>query len=105
MDFALKSLAFSALLALWVVAPATERLPRSAAEVRAFRNENPCPSTGLKRGACPGWQADHKIPICAGGPDKASNLHWLSVEDHKFKTFTDVRECRKLRANAAKPVY
>ncbi|MDB5777930.1 MAG: hypothetical protein JWP93_295 [Polaromonas sp.] len=29
-----------------------------------------------------------------------ANMAWLSVEDRKFKTFTDVRECRKLRRMA-----
>lgn len=83
--------------------PATARIPRSAAEVKAFRLENPCPSTGLLRGACPGYQVDHTIPLCAGGPDHRSNMFWLSIEDHRFKTFTDVRECRKLRENANRP--
>ena len=31
------------------------------------------------------------------------NMAWLSVEDHRFKTFTDVRECRKLRKLANTP--
>lgn len=79
------------------------RIPRNAAEVKAFRLENPCPSTRLLRGACPGYQVDHTIPLCAGGPDHRSNMFWLSVEDHKFKTFTDLRECRKLKKNADRP--
>jgi hypothetical protein len=78
-------------------------LPRSRAEVQAFRSEYPCPATGRTRGACAGWQVDHIVPLCAGGQDKASNMHWLSVEDHRFKTLVDVRECRRLRRNAAAP--
>ncbi|APW37625.1 HNH endonuclease [Rhodoferax koreense] len=78
-------------------------LPRDRAEVRAFIKEHPCPATGRTRGACPGYQVDHTIPLCAGGPDKRENMFWLSVEDHKFKTFTDVRECRKLRQMARTP--
>jgi hypothetical protein len=76
---------------------------RSATEVRAFRTENPCPATGRVRGACPGWQVDHPIPLCAGGPDHRSNMAWLSVEDHRFKTFVDVRECLKLAKLARTP--
>ncbi len=83
--------------------PAESKILRSRKEVQAFRLENPCPSTGLLRGACPGYQVDHTIALCAGGPDHRSNMFWLSVEDHKFKTFTDLRECRKLRENAGKP--
>ena len=92
------------LLALLIAGPAlADRIPRSAAEVRAFRAENPCPAIGRTRGACPGFQVDHTIPLCAGGPDMRSNMYWLSVEDHKFKTFTDVRERWKLTINASKP--
>lgn len=76
------------------------RIPRDPAQVRAFRAENPCPSTGLKRGACPGWDVDHVTPLCAGGADHPSNLQWLSKDDHKWKTFLDVRECRKLERAA-----
>jgi hypothetical protein len=75
---------------------------RSAREVRVFRSTHPCPSTDRYRGACPGYQVDHSIPLCAGGPDHQANLHWLSSADHRFKTFIDVRECRKLRANVRK---
>lgn len=93
---------FALLLLVLLTSTVEARIPRNSAEVRAFRDENPCPSTGLKRGACPGYQVDHTIPLCAGGPDKQENMFWLSVEDHRFKTFTDVRECRKLKENAGK---
>jgi hypothetical protein len=73
---------------------------RAASEVRAFRADHPCPVTGRRSGACPGWQVDHITPLCAGGEDKPGNMHWLSVDDHRFKTHVDVRECRKLRRNA-----
>lgn len=88
---------------LFVTAAAEARIPRSAAEVRAFRSNNPCPATGRVRGACPGWQVDHSVPLCAGGLDHRSNMYWLSVDDHRWKTFVDVRECRKLRRMAETP--
>jgi len=84
-------------------AHAADRIERSAAEIRAFRAENPCPATGRRAGACPGWQVDHSIPLCAGGEDKHTNMAWLSVEDHRFKTVVDARECRKLRRMATTP--
>ncbi len=91
------------ILALVASAVAAQPIQRSAAEVRAFRAENPCPITGRTRGACPGWQVDHPKPLCAGGLDHRSNMAWLSVEDHKWKTFVDARECRKLRRLANTP--
>lgn len=73
------------------------RIPRDRSEVRAFRAEAPCPSTGQHRGACPGHHVDHIIALCAGGPDHRSNMQWITREDHRFKTLIDVRECRKQR--------
>ncbi|UUZ68094.1 HNH endonuclease [Polaromonas sp. P2-4] len=96
-------LLLAALLASSVALPAEAKAVRSAAERAAFVRENPCPATGLRRGACPGYQVDHTIALCAGGQDTRSNMAWLSVADHRFKTFTDVRECRKLRRMASTP--
>lgn len=90
-----QKLGVAALILLALSLTAQARIPRDAAQVRAFRAEHPCPSTGLKRGACPGWDVDHVVPLCAGGADRPSNLQWLSKEDHKWKTFVDVRECRR----------
>lgn len=72
------------------------RIARDRKEVRAFRHENPCPSTGLKLGACPGYHVDHIIALCAGGADKRGNMQWITREDHRFKTLVDVKECRRL---------
>lgn len=85
-------LSFAALLTFQA-----DAAPRSAAERLAFIRENPCPATGLRRGSCPGFEMDHIQPLCAGGADHRSNLQWLSVEDHRFKTRVDVRECRRNR--------
>ncbi len=72
------------------------RIPRDRSEGRAFRADHPCPSTGKIRGACPDYHVDHIIALCAGGPDKRENMQWITREDHRFKTYVDVRECRKL---------
>lgn len=37
------------------------------------------------------------VPLCAGGADSPLNMQWLAVDDHRWKTFVDVRQCRKLR--------
>ena len=70
------------------------RTHRSATEIRAFKRATPCPSTQLRRGACPGFEVDHVQPLCSGGPDTVANMQWLSVADHRVKTRQDVRLCR-----------
>lgn len=83
-------------LLLLVVAlgiPAAERSRVARAE---FVRANPCPATGAK-GACPGWEVDHRIPLCAGGLDHPSNMQWRTKADHAFKTKFDVTNCRLLR--------
>lgn len=55
-------------------------ISRRADVLRAFRGHHPCPATGQKRGACPGWNIDHVIPLACGGCDAVSNLQWLRVE-------------------------
>lgn len=92
------------LLALLLVATtASARIERSASEVRAFRAENPCPTTSRRSGPCRGWAVDHVQPLCAGGLDARGNMQWISTEDHRFKTLVDERECRKLRRMAVRP--
>lgn len=66
---------------------------RSRAVRAEFQRQTPCPSTGAKRGACPGYQADHVQPLCAGGRDAADNLQWLTVREHQLKTKRDVAAC------------
>lgn len=45
-------------------------------------------------GPCPGFQADHIVPLCMGGPDLADNLQWLADDEHRAKTRTDAANCR-----------
>lgn len=78
-------------------------LARSATAVREYRAAHACPTTARHRGPCPGFQVDHVRALCAGGEDLATNMQWLSLEDHRWKTFVDVRECRKLRRGASRP--
>ena len=79
---------------LVLAALAAEAFPRSSVVLRDFQREQPCPSTGAPRGACPGFQIDHVQPLCAGGADAVENLQWLSVRDHALKTQRDVAGCR-----------
>lgn len=55
------------------------RIARRADVLRAFRSIHPCPSTGSKRGECPGWAMNHTIPLACGGCDSVSNLSWVPL--------------------------
>ena len=70
---------------------------RSAAEVMAFKRAVPCPATGKPELRCANHQVDHVIPLCAGGADRRENLQYLTIQEHRWKTRTDVRVCRQLR--------
>ena len=70
---------------------------RSAAEVRAFKREHPCPATGKSRGACPGYVVDHVIPLCAGGADDPSNMQWQELAASKVKDKEEKHTCSALR--------
>lgn len=73
-------------------AAATER---SAAAVREFKRQQPCPATGQPRGRCPGWVVDHVVPLCAGGPDRPANMQWQTVKDAKAKDRDERWQCRR----------
>lgn len=74
-----------------VMSPAVAKEHRSHAALAEFQRQYPCPSTGLTRGACPGWVKDHVWAICKGGPDNVVNLQWQSVAAAKAK---DKWECK-----------
>lgn len=52
---------------------------RRADVLAAFRKVHPCPSTGLKTGACNGWQMNHDLPLACGGCDAVSNITWKNT--------------------------
>lgn len=56
------------------------RIARSSAVLVAFKRMYPCPSTGERSGACPGWNINHTIPLSQGGCDAVYNLDWMPVE-------------------------
>lgn len=71
-------------------APATERDPKQRQQ---FHSQHACPSTGKYKGACPGFEVDHKVPLAAGGADRPGNMQWLSKSQHKAKTARERRNC------------
>lgn len=86
-------LATALLLALSLLLPAfprshgrgTHRIARSYQARRAFRQKNPCPSSGRTYGACPGWIIDHVVPLKRGGPDEPGNMQWQTAAEAKAK--------------------
>src|SRR5262245_10119953 len=70
---------------------------RDPAVRRAFHKAHPCPSTGNKAGPCPGYVVDHIRPLCAGGPDRTSNMQWQTVAEAKKKDRLEAAECRVRR--------
>lgn len=82
-------------LSLLLPLVAEARTQRSAAELLAFKRHNPCPSTGERRGNCPGYVIDHIQPLCAGGADNhQTNMQWQTVEDAKAKDVVERHMCR-----------
>jgi len=66
-------------------------IARSSQQVKAFRTTHPCPLTGKKTGACPGYVVDHIIALCVCGKDRPSNMQWQTVAEAKVK---DRYECK-----------
>lgn len=50
-----------------------------------FQRIAPCPSTGKRRGPCPGYVVDHITAIACGGLDHPSNMQWQTVPEAKAK--------------------
>lgn len=71
--------------------PTDARVLRSHRAVADFKRMEPCPSTGLARGRCPGWVIDHRVALCVGGADAPGNMRWMTVAAAKSK---DRWECR-----------
>jgi 5-methylcytosine-specific restriction endonuclease McrA len=64
---------------------ATAKTKRSREAKAAFKRAHPCPSTGKKTGACPGYVIDHIKPLKRGGADAPENLQWQTVAEGKAK--------------------
>ncbi len=58
---------------------------RSSNTRKKFQSQNPCPSTGRKTGACPGYVVDHIHPLKRGGADHPDNMQWQTREEAREK--------------------
>lgn len=65
------------------------RAKRDPHQRAAFMKSNPCPSTGKRSGACPGYVVDHVQPLKRGGPDRPSNMQWQTKEAARQKDRTE----------------
>lgn len=76
---------------LLLVSLDASQLPRSRSLIRRFARE-----TGYPNGR-PGYVVDHKIPLCAGGPDALPNLQWQELVESKVKDRFELQLCRDLK--------
>ena len=77
--------------------------PRDREELRAFRLDNPCPTTGTVTGKCPGWHVGYMVELCANGQDKRDNMRWMTEADKQFVKNANGKNCKKLRRGALPP--
>ena len=61
------------------------QIARSPEQKAAFKKSHPCPSTGRKSGACPGYVLDHVVPLKRGGADRPDNMQWQTTAAAKAK--------------------
>lgn len=65
------------------------RIQRSARARADFRKAYPCPSTGKRSGACPGFVIDHVVPLKRHGADAPSNMQWQTRAEARAKDRTE----------------
>ena len=58
---------------------------RSQKAKTVFKYSHPCPSTGRRKGSCPGYIIDHIKAIACGGADSPDNMQWQTKSDAKAK--------------------
>lgn len=71
--------------ALLMGSDAFARTERSEAAKNDFKRTHPCPSTGERRGPCPGYIIDHIKALACGGADDPSNMQWQTEAESKEK--------------------
>jgi hypothetical protein len=63
------TLGVAVVVCLVLAVSASAKEPRSASVKREFQLTHPCPATGLRSSACPGYIKEHVVPLAGGGPD------------------------------------
>lgn len=85
------------LLVLELAVAAASPPPRLRAVIRAF-----LVATGYPQGR-PGYVVDHKIPLCAGGPDAADNLQWQPRAASYQKDVFERTLCAEMHRQGLRP--
>ncbi len=80
---------------LLVPLDASARIHQSAAARAQFERIEPCPSTGLNHGLCPGYVIDHVGSLCNDGANATSNMQRQTVADGKSKDRLKRKLCRR----------
>lgn len=76
------------------------RIKRSEKAKHDFKAENPCPATGKRTGACPGYVIDHIQALACGGADSPANMQWQTVAEGKAKDAWERDGCQPSNKNA-----
>lgn len=61
------------------------RIKRSSEARAQFKRAHPCPATGKRSGACPGYVIDHVTALKRSGADAPSNMQWQTREAARAK--------------------
>lgn len=86
-----------AFLSLLCLSTEASTIYRSGYQVKLFRKSHICPSTHEKSLKCPGYIVDHIRPLCAGGPDRPSNMQYQTYAASLRKDREERALCRSLR--------
>ena len=65
------------------------KIARDPAQRAKFERSHPCPSTGKRSGACPGYVVDHVRPLKRGEADRPENMQWQTTAAAKQKDKTE----------------
>ena len=78
--------------------PIDEEPQADSGQKELFVKKYACPVNGKHTQLCPGWVVNYVKPLCAGGPDRITNLQWQTVATAKRKE----REAQKMCAKGKK---
>ncbi len=82
------------LCGLAVCGPIDARTKRSQSAKVEFKQNNPCPANGARKGPCAGYVIDHIQPLACGGADRPENMQWQTIADGKDKDKWERNGCR-----------
>ncbi|WP_235276376.1 HNH endonuclease signature motif containing protein [Methylotenera sp. N17] len=80
-------------LSTLVSLPVEAESNRSYKAKKAFKIDNPCPTTGRTKGSCPNYVIDHIKPLACGGSDTPENMQWQTKAEAKAKDKWERKEC------------